>query len=254
MAVVTPVTTFPDEPDAWLEHLARVTRWTVGARCTAAQAVVLGRYDASAEALVVQEVLKGEVGGSAGLLLPRPTGAGAPARFPVPEDGDAVLAFLSERVDADRWPPLDAPGALVPAWAAEGLDATTSAARWFTQLPADSAARADELAAAVRDPDRGGTERTSALRAIGDEGLIAAAPALHEITTSSSVEPQTATLASVALWLLGERGEARQALQGVMRRVGQDQFLALWHVQRTSGDDVAAKQLYGPDSGAWGAP
>lgn len=252
MAIVAAVATFPDEASAWLDYLTRVTRWTVGARCAASRVVAVGRFDATTVTLVAAETLQGEAdGGSIGLLLPRPAGAGAPTRFPLPADRDRTLAFLAERTDQDRWSPLDAVAALVPEWATEDLDSDVGVARWFAGLPTDPAERARALAAVIRDPDA--AEWPSAVRAIGDEGLDSAAVALQEAAADSAAEPRAATLAAVALWLLGRRPAAIEVFDAVVRRVGDAEFRALWQVQR-SLDDESPATLYGPDPDAWGTP
>src|SRR3954452_15911165 len=99
-ASVSPVASFPDEPAAWLDYLAQVTRWTLGARCSAAELVVVGGFDAAAGEIAVDSVLKGQPpDASVAVELPRPTGAGAPSQYQVPDDSDRVLAFLAGKDD-----------------------------------------------------------------------------------------------------------------------------------------------------------
>jgi hypothetical protein len=239
MAIVSPVATFVDEPPAWLDYLARVTRWTLGARYAAAGLVAVGRFDAAAGALDAGEVLKGDApAGAVAVEVPRPAGAGAPMRFPLPEDGDRTLAFLSGRV------PLDVPGALVPSWATDDLDADVATVRWFAALPTDPAARAEALAAAVRDDDP--RRRWNALRAVGDERRDDAADAVREVAADPRTAPEHATLAAVTLWLLGRRPDSLAAFDAVVARVGRAAFRARWQVQETVGDQDP-KTLYGPD-------
>ena len=88
-SVVLPVTAFADEPTAWLDHLERLTRHTVGARCAAAELVVVGRR--TGEVLDVSAVLKG-------------TGTGAVHLPPVPRDFDGSEALHpSVRDGSVRW-------------------------------------------------------------------------------------------------------------------------------------------------------
>ena len=249
MATVAAVATFPDEAGAWLDYLARVTRWTVGARCAASRVVAVGRFDAATDTLGAAEIIAGQaVGGSIGLVLPRPAGAGAPTRFPLPADGDRTLAFLAQRAELQRWRPLDAPGALVPEWATENLDSDVGVARWFAGLPTDPPERAQALATAVRDA--GAAERPSAVRAIGDEGLDSAADALQEAAAEDTTKPDVATLAAVALWLLGRRPAAIEEFEAIVRRVGDAEFRSFWQVQRTL-DSESPVTLYGPDPDGW---
>src|SRR4051794_24886876 len=100
---------FADEASAWLDYLARRTRWTIGARCAAARVVAVGRFSGGTDSLAEAEIIIGGAGtGPIELDLPRPVGTGAPTRFPLPADGDRTLAFLAERTGTGRRPPLDA--------------------------------------------------------------------------------------------------------------------------------------------------
>ncbi len=246
MTSVTPVITFPDEPGPWLEYLARVTRWTIGARCDAAQLIVGGRFDGRRHTLGVDEVLDGPKDTtSVELDLPQPIGAGAPSRYPVPQEGDQILAFLVEAEDRGSWRPIEAPGAIVVGSAAEDLDTQVAAARWFSSLAVDAVARAAHFSTAIGDARQ--AVRFTAIRAIGDEGLDPAAPTLLDAAADPSTEPMTSTYAAVALWLLGHHSAAMDAIDGIVRRVGAEQFLALWQVQRSLGDQ--SETLYGPDPG-----
>ncbi|MEV6631093.1 hypothetical protein AB0M54_10095 [Actinoplanes sp. NPDC051470] len=245
MAVVLPVVAFPDRGADWLGYLARVTRWTIGARCTAAEVVAAGRFDAAREALTVDEILKGDPGhGPIPLALPQPAATGSPPHRPRPGDGDRLLMFGT--LDGG---PLDVPGAVVPAWATADLDADIGVARWFAGLPTDPGARAEALAAVAGDPAEAG--RSSALRAIGDEKLRSASPVVHR-AAAETADPATASYAAVTLWLLDERAAATEALAAITDRTGDDEFRALWGVKPSIGDRVPT--VFGPDPDAWSRP
>lgn len=249
MASVAPVRTFPDDPESWLDYLARTTRWTVGARCAAAQLVAVGEFDGPDDSVMPSELIEGAVDGSSfTLVLPKPAGAGAVSRHPLPQDGDQLLVFLSKASD-HGWRPIDAPAAIVLRTAADDFEEQVDAARWFCSLSGDSGRRTAELASAIADGRS--AVRFSAVRAVADEGLESVVPTLQEAATDETTEPRTATYAAVSLWLLGERDSATEAFEAIARRVGSEQFHTLWQVQRSLGDDSAT--LYGPDPDAWRA-
>jgi hypothetical protein len=196
----------------------------------------------------VDEVLKGAgEANSIALDLPRPSGAGAPSRNPIPQDGDQVLAFLVEAGEGDRWRPIDAAGAIALGAGTEDLGPLIAAARWFGSLSADAETRAAELSTAIGDAQP--AVRLTAIRSIGDEGLEPAAPALRDAAADTTTEPTTATYAAVALWLLGDRAAATAAFDDIVDRVGAEQFFTLWQVQRSLGEESAT--LYGPDPDGW---
>ena len=221
-SVLEPVTVFADEPTAWLDYLERRTRHTVGARCAAADLVVVGRR--AGDVLEVDAVLKGESVGTVDLPpVPRDFD-GSEALTPSVHDGERALVFADGRRDL-----LDRPGATVGELTADDLDGQIDAATWFVRLPQDVDARVAALVDGA-DDDNPATA-SSALRALGDEGHTAATTDLMAVAIASDVAAVPAALAAVALWLLDERARAAAALAGTVDRLGRDRFLELWGVQ-----------------------
>jgi len=234
-SVLDPGTVFADEPTAWLDYLERRTRHTVGARCAAADLVVVGRR--TGEVLDVGEVLKGESTGTVPLPpVPRDFD-GSEALSPSVHDGERALVFADEHRDL-----LDRPGATVGELTTDDLDAQIEAATWFVGLPEDVDGRVPALVDAADDDNP--AIASSALRALGDEGHTAATTDLMAVAIASDVAAVPAALAAVALWLLDERARAGAALAGTVDRLGRDRFLDLWGV-REAPDDPAT--LVGPD-------
>lgn len=237
-SVLLPVTVFADEPTAWLDYLERRTRHTVGARCAAADLVVVGRR--AGDVLRVSAVLQGEAAEVVDLPpVPRDFD-GSEALTPSVQDGERALVFAVVSSDG-RGTLLDVPGAAVGERTVDDLDAQIGAATWFAGLPHDD----DRVVAlvAATDDDNPATA-SSALRALGDEGHASATTDLMGLAMASDVPVVPAALAAVALWLLDERARAAAALAGTVDRLGRDRFLDLWGVQEAENDPAA---LVGPD-------
>ncbi|KQR17394.1 hypothetical protein [Cellulomonas sp. Leaf334] len=237
-SVVVPVTAFSDEPTAWLDHLERRTRHTVGARCAAAGLVVVGRR--TGEVLAVDAVLQGEATGPVALPpVPRDFD-GSEGLTPAVHDGERALVFAVAGADG-AWVLLDRPGAAVGERSVDDLDAQVQAATWFARLPHDDA----RVVALVDAADDGNPATvSSALRALGDEQLHDATTDLMTLALASDVPALPAVLAAVALWLLDEHARASAALAGTVDRLGRDRFLELWGVQESADDPVL---LVAPD-------
>ena len=242
-SVLLPVTVFVDEPTAWLDHLERRTRHTIGARCAAADLVVVGRR--TGDVLDVGAVLQGEATGTVRLPpVPRDFD-GSEALTPSVRDGERALVFAVAGTGPDSargWVLLDRPGAAVSEAVVDDLDGQVEAATWFARLPQDDDARVPALVDAAEDDNP--ATASSALRALGDEGHTVATNDLTALAIASDVAAVPATLAAVALWLLGEDARAAAALAGTVDRLGRDRFLALWGVQETHDDPAT---LVGPD-------
>jgi hypothetical protein len=238
-SVLLPVTVFADEPTAWLDYLERRTRHTVGARCAAADLVVVGRR--TGEVLDVSTVLKGAASGTVPLPpVPRDLD-GSEALRPAVRDGERALVFAVAGGDGG-WVLLDRPGATVGELTADDLDGQVEAATWFAGLPLDEDARVRALVEAA-DDDNGATT-SSALRALGDEGHASATTDAMAVAIASDVPAVPAVLAAVALWLLDEKARASAALAGTVDRLGRDRFLDLWGVQEADQDPAS---LVAPD-------
>ncbi|MDQ0372710.1 hypothetical protein [Cellulomonas humilata] len=236
-SVLLPVTVFADEPTAWLDYLVRRTRHTVGARCAAADLVVVGRR--AGDVLEVGTVLKGEPVGTVDLPpVPRDFD-GSEAMSPSVHDGERALVFAVDRRDL-----LDRPGATVGELTTDDLDGQIEAATWFVGLPQDVETRVPALVDAAADDNP--ATASSALRALGDEGHTSATTDLMGVAIASDVAAVPATLAAVALWLLDEKARAAAALAGTVDRLGRDRFLDLWGVQE-SDDDPATLVAPDPD-------
>src|SRR5690349_5755096 len=113
-SIVTPVTTFADEPAAWLDHLDRRTRSTVGARCARADLVVLGQGRGGD--LEVTTVLLGDArrasDGVGALPPPSRDFDGSQALAPSVLERERALVFAVVRDDGPPVP-IDGPGAVV---------------------------------------------------------------------------------------------------------------------------------------------
>jgi hypothetical protein len=234
-SVLEPGTVFADEPTAWLDYLERRTRHTVGARCAAADLVVVGRR--AGDVLEVDTVLKGDAVGTVDLPpVPRDVD-GSEALSPSVHDGERALVFAD-----DRRALLARPGATVGELTTDDLDGQIEAATWFAGLPEDVDARVPALVDGADDDNP--AIASSALRALGDEGHTAATTDLMTVAIASDVAAAPAVLAAVALWLLDEKARAGAALAGTVDRLGRDRFLDLWGVLEARHDPAT---LVGPD-------
>lgn len=240
-SVLTPVTTFADEPAAWLDHLDRRTRSTVGARCARADLVVLGQGRRGH--LDVTEFLLGTHEPAGGVVrLPPPSRDfdGSQALTPSVLERERALVFAVVHGDGTSVP-VDGPGAVVGEETSDDLERQVAAVRWWAGLPTDDAREAALLAASTDDDP---AVVSSALRALADEGRTSAVDALEALADAADAPPVRGALAATALWVLGARDRAERVLGEVVARTGRDRFRRLWGVREVEGDEAL---LIGPD-------
>ncbi|GCD20458.1 hypothetical protein CTKZ_20200 [Cellulomonas algicola] len=253
-SIVTPVTTFADVPAAWLDHLDRRTRSTVGARCARADLVVLG--EGRGGDLEVTAVLLSAGGGAgagdgagaggrrgAGVVsLPPPSRDfdGSQALAPSVLERERALVFAVVRDDGPP-APIDGPGAVVGEETSGDLERQVAAVRWYAALPTGDAREAALLAAAE---DGDPAVVSSALRALADERRTSAVEALEMLADAPDSPPVRGSLAATAMWVLGARDRAERVLGEVVDRTGRDRFRRLWGVREVEGDETL---LVAPD-------
>lgn len=241
-SIVTPVTTFADEPAAWLDHLDRRTRATVGARCARSDVVVLGRGRGGDLEVVETLLARDQAATHEVVALPSPSRDfdGSQALAPSVLERERALVFAVVRADGPPVP-IDGPGAVVGEETSDDLERQVAAVRWYAALPTGDAREAALLAAAE---DGDPAVVSSALRALADEGRTSAVDALEALADAADAPPVRGSLAATALWVLGARDRAERVLGEVVDRTGRDRFRRLWGVREVEGDQAL---LIAPD-------